>query len=113
MTILLDTAIMHNIPVLTLMPAAAQHRPAIFFVHGFGGSKEAGLSLGSQLAQRGFGFISFDAWLHGARYDDLLEQAAARDRMAGQTQKNTTFVAAIDPVEKLKSAAPRAVDHEQ
>jgi len=212
MTILLDTAIIHNIPVLTLMPAAAQHRPAIFFVHGFGGSKEAGLSLGYQLAQRGFGFISFDAWLHGERYDALLEQAArpergalyppdsgldtfllfyrvidqcradvqtlldhfaddprldaarcgvtglslggyasysifarlpqmlaavpmigvpaftrrwldlldecafsnpawaaALDRAAGQTQENTAFVAAIDPAEKLQSAAPRAL----
>ena len=35
--------------------------------------------------------------------------AAALNRVAGQTQKNTAFVAAIDPAEKLKSAAPRAL----
>jgi hypothetical protein len=57
MTILLDPAIIHNIPVLTLLPAAARHRPAIFIVHSFGGSHEAGLSLGYQLAQRRFDFI--------------------------------------------------------
>jgi hypothetical protein len=181
-------------------------------VHGFGSSKEAGLSLGYQLAQRGFAFISFDAWLHGERHDDLLEQAAmpergglyppdsgldtfllfyrvidqcrvdvqtlidhfaadprldvtrcgvtgvslggyatylifanlpqmlaavpmigvpsftrrwldlldectfsnsawaaALDRVTDQTQKNTAFVNSIDPIEKLKSAAPRAL----
>jgi pimeloyl-ACP methyl ester carboxylesterase len=76
MTILLDTAIIHTIPTLTLIPAEAQHCPAIFFVHGFGGNKEAGLTLGYQLARRGFGFLSFDAWLHGERYDERLEQAA-------------------------------------
>jgi pimeloyl-ACP methyl ester carboxylesterase len=80
MTILLDTAIIHNIPTLTLLPADTQHCPAIFFIHGFGGNKEAGLSLGYQLAQRGFCFISFDAWLHGERHDDLLEQAALPER---------------------------------
>jgi esterase/lipase len=80
MTILLDTTLIHNIPTLTLLPANAQHCPATFFVHGFGGNKEAGLSLGYQLAQRGFAFISFDAWLHGERYDDLLEQAALPER---------------------------------
>jgi len=80
MTILLDTALIHNIPTLTLMPVDAQRRPAIFFIHGFGGNKEAGLSLGYSLARRGFAFVSFDAWLHGARYDDLLEQAALPER---------------------------------
>lgn len=212
MTILLDTASIHNIPMLMLLPAAAHLCPAIFFIHGFGGNKEAGLSLGYQLAQRGFAFIAFDAWLHGERYDDLLTQAAlperggiyppdsgldtfllfyrvidqcradvqtlrdhfandsrldvthcgvtglsmggyasyailanvpqvqaavamigvpsytrrwrdlldecafsnpawaaALDRVADQTQKNTTFVAAIDPIEQLKAAAPRAL----
>ena len=82
MPILLDTTIIHNIPTLILLPAEAQHCPTIFFVHGFGGNKEAGLSLGYQLAQRGLAFISFDAPLHGERYDDLLEQAARPERGA-------------------------------
>jgi pimeloyl-ACP methyl ester carboxylesterase len=83
MTILIDTTIIHDIPVLTLTPSDAEHRPAIFFIHGFGSSKEAGLNLGYQLAQRGFCFISFDAWLHGERserHNALLEQAALPDR---------------------------------
>ncbi len=80
MTILLDTATVHSIPVLTLMPDDAEHRPVIFFVHGFGDSKEAGVRLGYQLAQHGFCFISFDAWLHGERFDTWLEQAALPER---------------------------------
>ena len=80
MAILLDTLTLHNIPVLMLLPGSADRCPAIFFIHGFGSSKEAGLSLGYQLARRGFCFISFDAWLHGERYDALLEQAALPER---------------------------------
>ena len=80
MTILLDTTNIHDIPVLTLTPGEADRCPLIFFVHGFGGSKETGLSLGYQLAQHGFCFVSFDAWLHGERYDMLLEQAALPER---------------------------------
>jgi uncharacterized protein len=80
MTILLDTTTIHNIPTLTLLPDGAQRCPVIFFMHGFGSNKEAGLSLGYQLAQRGFVFISFDAWLHGERHADLLEQAALPER---------------------------------
>jgi pimeloyl-ACP methyl ester carboxylesterase len=208
----LETSTILDIPMLMITPDGAARCPVIFFVHGFGGSKEAGLSLGYQLARRGFGFISFDAWLHGERHDDLLQQAAlperggiyppdsgldtfllfyrvidqcrsdvqalidhfasdprmdvtrcgvtglsmggyasysifanlpqveaavpmigvpaftrrwtdlldecafsnpewatALDRVADQTQKNTAFVAAIDPIEKLKAAAPRAL----
>ncbi len=76
MTLRVDTTTIHGIPVLTLTSDSAERRPVIFFIHGFGGGKEAGLSLGYQLAQRGFGFISFDAWLHGDRYDPLRERAA-------------------------------------
>jgi fermentation-respiration switch protein FrsA (DUF1100 family) len=80
MTLLLDTATIHSIPTLLLLFDGAQRCPTIFFVHGFGGNKEAGLSLGYQLAQRGFAFVSFDAWLHGERYDDMLTQAALPER---------------------------------
>ena len=68
-SMLLETETVHSIPVLTMAPARAERCPAIFFIHGFGGSKEDGLRLGYQLAQAGFFFISFDAWLHGERYD--------------------------------------------
>jgi len=46
MTLLINTATIHNIPVLSLTPGDAEHRPVVFFVHGFGGNKEAGLNLG-------------------------------------------------------------------
>jgi hypothetical protein len=74
--LLLDTGTVHGIPVLTIAPDRAERCPAIFFVSGFGGSKEDGLRLGYQLAQAGFFFISFDAWLHGERYDPWRDHAA-------------------------------------
>jgi uncharacterized protein len=80
MAILIDTTTIHDIPVLMLTPGEVGRRPVIFFVHGFGGNKEAGLNLGYHLARRGFCFISFDAWRHGERYSDLLEQAALPER---------------------------------
>jgi hypothetical protein len=51
------------------------------------------------------------------RWNDLLDECAfsnpewvaALDRVVDQTQLHTAFVAAIDPIEKLKNAAPRAL----
>jgi hypothetical protein len=71
----LETDTIHTIPVLTMAPDRAERCPAIFFIPGFGGSKEDGLRLGYQLAQAGFFFISFDAWLHGERYDRRRDHA--------------------------------------
>jgi fermentation-respiration switch protein FrsA (DUF1100 family) len=73
---LLEKSTVENIPALTLYPAAAQRRPVVFFISGYGGTKEAGLSLGYRLAQRGFVCVSFDAWLHGERYDRRRDRAA-------------------------------------
>ena len=74
--LLLVTETVHTIPVLTIAPDGAERCPAIFFIAGFGGSKEDGLRLGYQLAQAGFFFISFDAWLHGERYEPRRDHAA-------------------------------------
>jgi cephalosporin-C deacetylase-like acetyl esterase len=74
--LVLETTSVHAIPVLTIAPTDAERSPAIFFISGFGGSKEDGLRLGYQLAQAGFFYISFDAWLHGERYDPWRDHAA-------------------------------------
>lgn len=79
MKILLEKSTVENIPFLTLCPAAAQRRPVVFFISGYGGTKEAGLSLGYRLARRGFMCVSFDAWLHGERYDRRRDHAADPD----------------------------------
>src|SRR3954454_14585422 len=75
-SMLLETDTVHSIPVLTMAPNRAERCPAIFFISGFGGNKEDGLRLGYQLAQAGVFFISFDAWLHGERYDPWRDHAA-------------------------------------
>ena len=72
----LETTTIQDIPVLTLAPAAALHCPIVFFIPGFGGNKEAGLSIGYQLARRGCFCVAFDPWLHGERYDQQIERAA-------------------------------------
>ena len=74
--VVIETATIHDIPVLTIAPSTADRCPVIFLISGFGGNKEAGLSLGYQSARRGFFFISLDAWLHGERYDRRLDHAA-------------------------------------
>jgi fermentation-respiration switch protein FrsA (DUF1100 family) len=80
MSISLGTTVVHDVPILTLMPDEAQRCPAIFFIPGFGGRKEDGLSLGYRLARRGFFVASFDPWLHGERSDARLAHAADRDQ---------------------------------
>ncbi len=62
--------------MLTISPEAAACCPAVFFISGYGGRKEHGLSLGYRLAERGFFFVSFDALYHGERYDRRLDHAA-------------------------------------
>jgi fermentation-respiration switch protein FrsA (DUF1100 family) len=79
MPISLGPTVVHDIPVLSLTPDGTQHCPAVFFVPGFGGRKEDGLSLGYRLARRGFFVVSFDPWLHGERYDARLAHAADHD----------------------------------
>lgn len=76
MNILLEATIVRHIPVLTFTPTSAQACPLIFFIPGYGGKKESALSLGYQLASRGFFVVSFDPWLHGERYDPRLDHAA-------------------------------------
>jgi esterase/lipase len=95
------------------MLAEAQHRPAIFFVHGFGSNKEAGLSLGYQLAQRGFCFISFDAWLHGERYDELLEQATPPERGAMYPPESglDTFLLFYRVIDRCRADVQTLIDH--
>ncbi len=74
--VVIETETIHDIPVLTMSHSEAHQCPAIFFISGYGSNKEAGLSLGYRLARRGLFFISFDAWLHGERYDRRLDHAA-------------------------------------
>ena len=77
MQILLESKLIAGIPVLTMAQLAATRCPLIFFIPGYGGTKEVGLSLGYRLAAQGFFVVSFDPWLHGERYAPRLDQAAA------------------------------------
>ena len=76
MKITLESCIIQDIPTLSIAASDAQNCPVIFFIHGFGGSKEDGFHLGYQLAQEGLFFLSFDPLYHGERYDPRLEHSA-------------------------------------
>ncbi len=75
MPITLETRQVAGIPVLTLVPDDPGPRPVVFFVPGYTGAKESGLSLGYRLARLGFYFVSFDPLLHGERYAPRLDHA--------------------------------------
>lgn len=76
MDILLVSQTIQNIPTLLLKPGQTENCPVIFFIPGYRGKKEHGLSLGYKLAQQGFLFVSFDPLYHGERYDPILDNAA-------------------------------------
>ena len=72
MKLSLQTTILQEIPVLTIAPEEAEGCPVLFFVPGYGGKKESGLSLGVQLAKQGFFVVCFDPLWHGERFDERL-----------------------------------------
>jgi len=65
----LESTAVRDIPILTLSPAGAARCPVVFFIPGFGGAKEAGLSIGYRLALQRIFVVSIDPWLHGERHD--------------------------------------------
>lgn len=77
MKLSLQTTIIQEIPVLTITPEGAEGCPVLFYVPGYGGKKENGLSLGYRLAQQGFFVVCFDPLWHGERFDERLFNAAA------------------------------------
>lgn len=76
MAIIIEDGWVGAIPVLSVAPAGATNAPLIFYLHGYGSTKESGLAIAYQLAQQGFFVVSFDAWRHGARFDERILRAA-------------------------------------
>jgi dienelactone hydrolase len=71
--ILAESYSVDGIPILTLAQEGLTHAPVVFAMHGMGGRKEHTLTLGYELAKRGLFAVSFDATLHGERFDRRLE----------------------------------------
>ena len=72
--ILVEESLLAEIPIVTVAKESSEKQPIVFFVHGFMADKSQGLALGYQLAKLGFYFVSFDAYMHGDRFDSKLEQ---------------------------------------
>ncbi|MFO7634750.1 MAG: alpha/beta hydrolase [Caldilinea sp.] len=76
MKVVIENGWVGEIPVLCVAPADAMKRPLIFYIPGHGSNKESSLSIAYQLAQQGFFVVSFDAWMHGERFDERIFRAA-------------------------------------
>lgn len=79
MRISLESTAVRDIPILTLSPAGAARCPVVFFIPGFGGAKEAGLSIGYRLALQRIFVVSIDPWLHGERHDPRRDRASGSE----------------------------------
>lgn len=69
---MIEESLLGGIPILTVAEENSEQRPIVFFVHGFTSGKSQGLALGYELAKLGFYFVSFDADMHGERFDERL-----------------------------------------
>jgi uncharacterized protein len=72
--ITIEQEIIRGIPLLRFLPQKAKAAPVVFYVHGFGGSKETGGEIGLRLAQRGIACVAVDAPDHGDRPHDRIDQ---------------------------------------
>jgi len=72
--VIIDTSIVNEIPILAIHQEGCERAPLVLYIHGYGANKDQGLSLGVQMARRGLFFVSFDAVMHGERFDPLLEK---------------------------------------
>jgi dienelactone hydrolase len=75
--IIIETPLVEGIPTLTMTGANSEPCPLVFFLHGFTSDKNQGLALGYELAKSGFYFVSFDACMHGDRFDEKLGDVLA------------------------------------
>ena len=78
--IIVETTTIADVPIIIVAPEEAESCPIIFHVHGFGGTKKAGVAMGYRLAAEGMVCVCVDADMHGDRLDPrltaLLEGAA-------------------------------------
>lgn len=75
-SICVDERSIAGIPLLVVAPEVARPVPVVFFVPGYGGSKEHGLPQAIALARQGVACVSLDPPDHGARDSGGLAQAA-------------------------------------
>jgi pimeloyl-ACP methyl ester carboxylesterase len=75
--IILETYRVGEIPITTMADESAEHRPVVFYLHGFTLDRRDGLSLGYRLAECGFYFVAVDAPMHGERRDERLDAILA------------------------------------
>lgn len=73
-SIIVDTGTVKDIPVSTIHQEGCEGAPLVLYIHGYGANKEQGIFFGVQMARRGLFFVSFDAVMHGERFDPGVEK---------------------------------------
>lgn len=71
----IETLRVREIPTLLALPLGATACPVVFWVPGYGVTKESCLNLAYRLGIRGIACVSFDPLHHGERYDRRLDHA--------------------------------------
>lgn len=71
----IETLRVGEIPALLALPHAARACPVVFFVPGYGATKEVCLNMAYRLGKQGLACVSFDPLHHGERYDPHLDRA--------------------------------------
>ena len=70
-SIISERDVIEGVPVITYRPASGQRLPVVFFLHGFGGSKDDGRAIGALLAQAGIRAVCVDLYMHGDHRDPV------------------------------------------
>ena len=70
--IVIEKKVINNVPVIEMVEQDALHKnlPLALFFHGVTNQKEQGLTVGYELAKKGFRTVIPDAYLHGERIDE-------------------------------------------
>lgn len=69
--IITEKQVIDGVPVINIEPAGGRHLSTVFYLHGFGGSKEDGRALGMLLAQSGLRAVCVDLYMHGDHRDPV------------------------------------------
>ncbi len=67
--IVIESLKIGDVPVIIMAGQGAENLATVFFLHSFTSDKNQGLSLGYALSSKNMAMVSFDAPLHGERFD--------------------------------------------
>jgi len=109
----IENHLVSGIPLLVFAQPHIEHRPLIFFIHGFGGSKESGLEFGYRAAEAGLICALPDAVLHGERIGPPIDNLdnPQRKYLYPQGTGFDTYMTMIDCALRTAQEMETLIDH--